>query len=290
MQHVDARAGPLGEDRRAGDRFNRHNVGTRGEMGQRVDAARGAQPRFAPFHDRVGFGVQRDTLAGRATRSKAPASRRSWGWHAAEGVAHVELEADTPPSINSSMLPCFPLQARRRVRNRHRPFRARCVFGGKRLGRRDGRNGVRHVEYGCDPAKGGRGRAAGKVLLVDVTGIAKMDVDVDSRRAGCAARRRRASRAPAACFRARRCVDRAVGDGECCALISASGATITPPWITRSAVDGFQTSSHSSQRRPAAVDRNVGAGDLSRGVAGEKQAGVGDVTVQRIRLSAYSSA
>src|SRR5262249_44965753 len=58
------------------------------------------------------------------------------------------------------------------------------------------------------------------------------------------------------------------------ASITLSGLTILPPRMTRSAV-----TMAASQHGPAAVDRQVDAGDLARGVAGEEQTGVGDIGV-----------
>src|SRR5579864_2020107 len=63
------------------------------------------------------------------------------------------------------------------------------------------------------------------------------------------------------------------------ARYSALGETIVPPLMTRSALSGVVMVMSSSQHRPAAIDRQVHAGDLARDVAGEKQAGVGDVLV-----------
>src|SRR6185436_1861014 len=61
---------------------------------------------------------------------------------------------------------------------------------------------------------------------------------------------------------------------------TASGVTSLPPRITRSALALTATSQHC----PAAVDRQVDAGDLPRHVAGEKQAGIGDIDVGRYAL------
>src|SRR5262245_66322573 len=61
---------------------------------------------------------------------------------------------------------------------------------------------------------------------------------------------------------------------------TASGVTSLPPRITRSALALIAPSEHC----PPAVDRKVGAGDLSRHVAGKKQAGIGDVDVGRYTL------
>src|SRR5579863_4399486 len=63
------------------------------------------------------------------------------------------------------------------------------------------------------------------------------------------------------------------------ARYSASGETIVPPLMTRSTLSGVVMVMSSSQHRPAAVDGQVHAGDLARHIAGEKQAGVGDVLV-----------
>src|SRR3954467_9179648 len=52
-----------------------------------------------------------------------------------------------------------------------------------------------------------------------------------------------------------------------------------PPWMTRSTFSGFVIFSSCSEHGPAAIDRQVHAGDLARHVAGEKQAGVGDILV-----------
>src|SRR5688572_7219075 len=62
------------------------------------------------------------------------------------------------------------------------------------------------------------------------------------------------------------------------ASITLSGDTTLPPRMTRSAVVLIV---RSSQHRPAAVDRQVDAGDLARGVARQEQAGIGDVDVAR---------
>src|SRR5712692_5817853 len=60
------------------------------------------------------------------------------------------------------------------------------------------------------------------------------------------------------------------------ASMTESGDTTLPPRMTRSAV---LIAALLSQHRPAAVDRKVDAGDLARGVTGEKQAGIGDVDI-----------
>src|SRR5262245_46851515 len=65
------------------------------------------------------------------------------------------------------------------------------------------------------------------------------------------------------------------------ASITDSGETILPPRMTRSAV---ALMSVPSQHRPATVDRQVDAGDLARGVAGQEQAGIGDIDVARDAL------
>src|SRR5579863_4491923 len=64
----------------------------------------------------------------------------------------------------------------------------------------------------------------------------------------------------------------------------ASGETRMPPWMTRSTLSCVVMVPLSSQHRPAAIDRQVDASDLARYVACEKQAGVGDVLVNRDAL------
>src|SRR5579863_3770543 len=68
------------------------------------------------------------------------------------------------------------------------------------------------------------------------------------------------------------------------ARTSASGDTRMPPWMTRSTLSCGVIVQLSSQHRPAAVDRQVDAGDLARDVACKKQASVGDVLVNRDAL------
>src|SRR5512135_2963075 len=63
------------------------------------------------------------------------------------------------------------------------------------------------------------------------------------------------------------------------ARYSASGDTTMPPLMTRSTFSGVVIVMASSQHRPAAIDRQVDAGDLARHVAGKKQTGVGDILV-----------
>src|SRR5712691_7887467 len=62
------------------------------------------------------------------------------------------------------------------------------------------------------------------------------------------------------------------------AAMTQSGDTMLPPRMTKSAVVLMV---EPSQHRPAAVDRQVDAGDLARGVARQEQAGIGDVDVAR---------
>src|SRR5262249_60146323 len=57
------------------------------------------------------------------------------------------------------------------------------------------------------------------------------------------------------------------------ASMTPSGDTTLPPRMTRSAIV------IPSQHRPAAVDRQVDAGDLARHVARQEQAGIGDVDI-----------
>src|SRR5438477_1215188 len=56
-----------------------------------------------------------------------------------------------------------------------------------------------------------------------------------------------------------------------------SGVTTVPPLMTRSAVSLMPLS---SQHGPAAVHRQIGTGDLARDVAGQEQAGVGDIRIE----------
>src|SRR5580698_1240030 len=63
------------------------------------------------------------------------------------------------------------------------------------------------------------------------------------------------------------------------ARYSASGETMMPPLMTRSTFSDVVMIRSPSQHRPAAIDRQVDAGDLARHVAGKKQTGVGDVVV-----------
>src|SRR4051812_45571873 len=65
------------------------------------------------------------------------------------------------------------------------------------------------------------------------------------------------------------------------ARYSASGETTMPPWMTMSTFSGDVIVASSSEHCPATVDRQVHARDLARDVAGEEQAGVGDVAVDR---------
>src|SRR5271154_545674 len=68
------------------------------------------------------------------------------------------------------------------------------------------------------------------------------------------------------------------------ARYSASGETRIPPLMTRSAFSLTVMVRSSSQHRPAAVDRQIDAGDLARDVAGEEETGVGDVLIDRDAL------
>ena len=96
VQDVNARAGPFGEDGGAADRLDRDDRGPRGDM-RRTDRCRPAaiKPLLTPLHDRVGLGVQRDPLAGRRHDLEGFQHRAGRGrGDLAEGVAHIELEAD----------------------------------------------------------------------------------------------------------------------------------------------------------------------------------------------------
>src|ERR1700704_6527042 len=56
-----------------------------------------------------------------------------------------------------------------------------------------------------------------------------------------------------------------------------SGVTSVPPVMARSSTSLMPAS---SQHSPAAVDRQIGPGDLARDVARQEQASVGDIRVQ----------
>src|ERR1700761_6740695 len=61
------------------------------------------------------------------------------------------------------------------------------------------------------------------------------------------------------------------------ASTTLSGDTTLPPRMTRSAFVIIASSEH----RPAAIDRQVRAGDLARGIACKKQASIGHVVINR---------
>ena len=181
MQNVDARAGPLGEDRGAADRFDRDHRRARGDMRQRIVAAGAHQPLLAPFHDRVGLGVQRNALAGRRHDLEGfqHGAGRGRG-DLAESVAHIELEADHAAGDQRRHVGDGVVAEQAVEAEIDAGFlRGDGVLGGKRRGVAGRRDGVRHVEHGGDAAeRGGRG-AARPVLLVRIAGIAEMDVNVD---------------------------------------------------------------------------------------------------------------
>ena len=181
MQDVDARAGPFGEDRGAADRLDRDHRRARGEMRQRIVAARVAELRLAPLHDRVGLGMQRDALAGRrhdleCLQHRAGRGRRNF----AEGVAHIELEADHAAvdqraDIGDGLLAeqtVEPVIDMRLGRGDGVLFRENLCRSGRR-------NRVRHVEHSGHAAEGRRRRAARPVFLVRIAGIAEMHMHVD---------------------------------------------------------------------------------------------------------------
>ena len=98
----------------------------------------------------------------------------------AEGVAHIELEADHAAvdqrgNVLDRVLAEHGVEAVIDVRllGRH------LVLGGERFRRADGRDRVRHVEHGGDAAEGRRDRAAREVLLLRIAGIAEMHMHVD---------------------------------------------------------------------------------------------------------------
>ena len=153
-----------------------------------------------------------------------------------------------------------------------------CAWLGKGFGVADGRQRVRHVEHGGDAAERRRRRAAAEVFLVRIAGVAEMHVNVD--RAGQDMQPGRIQRFARRRHRLRRAdgVDLAVLDRDAGAIASASGETIVPPLMTRSTFSDI-VMHLPSQHRPAAVDRQVDAGDLARYVAGEKKTGIGDVVI-----------
>ena len=265
-----------GEDRGAAHRLDRHHRRPRRDMRQRIDPAGIAHPQLAPHHDRVGLGMQRDALAGRRDDLEALQHRAGRGRrNRAERVAHVELEADRALGqlrhVLDGVLAEQPVEPEIDVRllGRH------LVLGREDLRRAGRRDRVRHVEHGGDAAERRRSGAA-----------ARSPPCADSRDRGNA---HASSIAPGStCMPLASSVSRAGGMAASAptamttpsliatlASITLSGETTLPYRMTRSAVIIVGSSQHG----PAAIDRKVDAGDLARCVAGEEQAGVGDVGV-----------
>ena len=180
MQDVDAAAGPFGQDRGAAHRLDRHHRRPRGDMRERIDAARFAHPQLAADHDRIGLGMQRHALAGRRDhlerlQHRTGIRRRN----RAEGVAHVELEADR--GLGQFRRVRDGVLAEQRIEPEIDVGFLRChlVLGREQFGRADRRDRVRHVEHGGDAAEGRGRRAARKVLLVRIARIAEVHVHID---------------------------------------------------------------------------------------------------------------
>ncbi len=95
VDDVDARAGPLGERAGPVQRLDRHHVGARGEMGQRIVAAGLLQALLAPEEDRRVLGVNGASQAELGEDLEAFEHRAVIGaGQVAGGVAEEELEAD----------------------------------------------------------------------------------------------------------------------------------------------------------------------------------------------------
>jgi hypothetical protein len=142
------------------------------------------QTLLAPLHDRIGLGMQRNSLAGRCDNLESfqhRAGRRRG--NLAERIAHIELETDDAAAHQFGNMR-DRVVAEQSVETEIDASLARRDFmlGGKRLRIPRWRNGVRHVEDGGDAAEGGGCRSARPIFLVGITRIAEMDVDIDGAR------------------------------------------------------------------------------------------------------------
>ena len=180
VQNVNARAGPFGQDRGAADRLDRNHCRSRRYMSEGINAAGIAHPQFAPHHDRVGLGVERNALASRchhleAFQHRTGRRRRN----RAEGVAHVELEADHALGQLRHMLDGVlaeqPIEPKVDVRLLGRHF----VLGGENVRRAGRRDCIWHVEHRGDAAECRRRGTAGEILFVRIARVAEMHMHVD---------------------------------------------------------------------------------------------------------------
>ena len=142
-----------------------------------------AQPRLAPLHDRIGSRhaarcACRSAPPSRRPSSIAPVERRR---DVAEGVAHVELEADDAAvDQRGHVLDACPRRAGRRGRNRHAPSRPRCAC----LSASTSAVPVGGMVFGMSntvvtPPNAAAAVPVCQVLLVRIAGIAEVHVDVD---------------------------------------------------------------------------------------------------------------
>ncbi len=181
MENVNARAGPFRENGGAAYRLHGHYRRARGDMGERIDAARVAHAGLAPLHDRVGLGMERDALAGAGNDFESlehRAGRRARDL--AEGVAHVELEADDAAvDQNRHMRDGVLAEEAVEAEVHMRVPGCDVVLRRQHLGRAGRRDGVGHVEHRGDATEGRRRGAALEIFLVGIAGIAEMHMHVD---------------------------------------------------------------------------------------------------------------
>jgi hypothetical protein len=137
-------------------------------------------PRLAPFHDRIGLGMQRDPLAGRRDDLERfqHRARRGRG-DAAEGVAHIELEADDAALNQRADVLDAVFAQHRRGRNRHRPSAAILCFSASASGVPVVGSVFGMSNTVVTPPNAAAAVPLAQVFLVGIAGIAKMHVNVD---------------------------------------------------------------------------------------------------------------
>src|SRR5271154_6252238 len=155
------------------------------------------------------------------------------------------------------------------------------MLGGGRLGVPCRGNRVWHVEDGRNAAVSGGGSPTRPILLGWIARVTEMHVDVDGPRENMQSSS--IERLPGR-RHSLRCTDRqhaSIFDGDARCNNGIVGDDVA---VMNNKISGHDGHRASSQHSPAAVDREINAGDLARGVAGEKKAGVGYIAVNRYAL------